>query len=104
MKKINKLLIILFLIVIISFFTFTYSKFFYSGTLSGVAVVPSKISGIIITNVTLVDSDAISETVNSYDDRILNTSITLNKNANSFVTYEVTVTNYDNQFEIVSIG
>ena len=97
MKKINKLLIILFLIVIISFFTFTYSKFFYNGTLSGVAVVPSKISGIIITDVTLVDSDAISETVNSYDDRILNTSITLNKNANSFVTYEVTVTNYDNQ-------
>ena len=96
MKKLYKLIVInLFLVVLVSNITITYSKYFFSGTLSGVAVVPSSLSGILITDVTLVDSSATSNTVNSYDDRILNTSITLNKSADSFVTYEVTVTNYN---------
>ena len=96
MKKLYKIIVIyLFLVVLVSNITITYSKYFFSGTLSGVAVVPSSLSGILITDVTLVDSSATSNTVNSYDDRILNTSITLNKSADSFVTYEVTVTNYN---------
>ena len=100
MKKNYKylnIMLILFLFVLLSFLTVSYAKFLYNGSLSGVAVVPSKVSGVIITDVTLVDSGASSYIINSYDDRILNTSIVLNNNATSFVTYEVTVTNYDNQ-------
>ncbi len=83
----------------------SYSKFLYSGYLTGIAVVPSKQNYIEITDVTYLAGTNVNgqnSTINSFSHTNMDSTIILEDSYDSTITYQITITNNSNETKYYS--